>query len=156
MTIDNAKVNKKHVGAFINASHGAANFLDDTGKQRGFTSRYYFEGDRDAAFPVIDFILAYIGNHGDIQPIKTFEFDLIDHAGAPAQHVIMKNCVITKWSLESPEQPGIDVDGAGDEGRDHAPARPDVERVRIESTDVVLQSGGDTKPFIRTDPNKAA
>jgi hypothetical protein len=146
MTIDNVRCNDKPLGAFLTGRHGAANALDAYGKQRGLTSAYYFEGDRDAAFAVIDFVLAYVGNHGNVIPIASFEFDAVDHHGNVSQHVTMTDCVVTAWALHSPEQP---EDAA-------AASRPDVEHVRIESKHVQVHAGADNKTYRKTDPNVAA
>jgi hypothetical protein len=144
MSIDKVYCNGRPVGALLRGSHGTLNMLDEYGKQRGLTSPYYVEGDRDAAHPVIEFILAYIGNHGNITPIATLEFDVVDAAGNTSQHVTMRNCTVTAWSLTAPEQP----DGA-------AVVHPDVEHFRIESTDVEIEAGGEKAPYKREDPNRS-
>jgi len=92
MTIDNVKVNGEPVGGFLSGDHGATNPLDSVGKQHGLTSAYCFTGKRDAAFAVISFVMAYIGSHGNVTPIKTFEFDLMDESNNVSQHHVRLRC----------------------------------------------------------------
>lgn len=146
MTIDNVRFNGKPLGAFLDGEHGAINTLDASGKQRGLTSPYYFQGARDAAHPTIDFALAYIGRNGNVTPIKKFEFEVVDEEGETSQHVTMEDCVVTAWSLSSPWQP----DQAGSQ-----PTAPDREFVRIESINVHFQAGGESESYERTDPNQS-
>jgi len=89
MTIDNVVLNSAPLGAFLEGKHGATNNVDSKAKQQGLTSPYFFEGYRDADHPTIAFALAYIGNHGNITPIQTFEFDVLDQLGNLSQRVIM-------------------------------------------------------------------
>src|SRR5215218_2596475 len=117
MTIDNVTCDGVRIGGFLSGDHGAVNQLDAVGKQHGLTSSYYFQGDRHAVPAVIAFLLAYVGNHGNVTPIKTFAFDVSDDGGNLVQHVEMADCRVTAWALHSPVQPDDP----------NAPVRPDVE-----------------------------
>ncbi len=142
MTIDNVVLNSAPLGAFLEGKHGATNNVDSKAKQQGLTSSYFFEGYRDADHPTIAFALAYIGNHGNITPIQMFEFDVLDQLGNLSQRVIMRDCVVTGWRLNSPLPPA-----AGQ------PTYPDREFVRVESVDVEFHAGGNQEPFKKKDIN---